>query len=247
MPFIRKHLLLFAGAGLVMILVAVVLVLRQIGFAYGQGLKIFEGRESHEPAALAKNARIRKITVKKSDTGECIEVTPDGAVRVYKTCGGDLEDAHRTSDTRTVQRLFTLVTETGSKTYVPGSTEVMVELEDGSVVTVYIPPGGDAGGGGGGSGSGGGSDIDNIIDEIKGDGPTPTAPPGATGTPLVTPTFAPTMPAGPTPTPNPFATPTPTPEPEKPFTCDFYDTGGSQAKPYRVSNVVCSTQPQPGH
>jgi hypothetical protein len=150
--FFRRHLIVIAGIGLAIVMIVTALVLRQIGSAYGRGIHLSGASGKSEPAVIAKNARVRKIIVKKNNTGECVEVTPDGVVRIFATCDEGLTDTFRSTDTRAVQKLFTFVSEYGSRQKAEGSTEVTVELEDGTIVTVYIPP--DAGGSGGGGGGG---------------------------------------------------------------------------------------------
>lgn len=184
--------------------------------------------------------KVRRITVM-DETGGCIEVTPDGAVRVYKVCGDELDTAYRPQDPKYILELFTKVKALNTKKYmtkpVTGEYITLVIETDQGTETIYLP---------GTDQSGGSPDdiihtIDNIVDDIPPPTPTPTLLPSATPShsPSVSPTASPTNAL--------TGTPTPTGLPQgpegDPFTCVFDDNG--TGKPYRVSNVVCSTEPIP--
>lgn len=184
--------------------------------------------------------RVRKITVTgNGGNDECIEITPDGLVRVYETCGGDLIDSYRSIDSQAISRLFRLISEGRySRTMRDGLREVVVETDQG-VYTYYLSEGdGETAYNPG---------INDLIDDIINDKPielpTPTAPANPTPTFFVV-TPGPTGSVMPSPTWSPPGV-TPTPDGEKPFTCDFIDATTGK-RPYRVSNVVCSSYPEPG-
>jgi hypothetical protein len=236
--FTRNRTILIAGVLLSLVLAVTVFVIRRIGSSYGQGLSEFENQSDGEYAQLIKTHRMKKIRISRTETPDCIEVTADGAVRIYETCEGELEDTYRASDMRTIQRLFTIVSRYGGSRTRGGAddTEITVEMDDGSLVTIFVPSDGGTGDTG----------LPDIIGEIVARPPTPSQQMAPTGylpspTPYVTgiATPAPTLPPGISPTPAPTAD-------ETSFTCDFYDSASTTKKPYRVSSVVCSTEPVAG-
>lgn len=223
--------LVFAGA---------ILGVRQFGAAIQSRLESLAPAQSSQTVTDKPSKRVRRITVL-DELGGCIEVTPDGAVRVYKECGTELDNAYRPQDPKYILELFQKVRTLNTSKYstVPseGTYITLVVETDQGTETIYIP----------GSGSGGSPEdiiktIDNIIEEIPPPTPTPTIVPSAT--PSLTPSASPspTQP-GSTWTPTPTTTGAPSGPPGDPFTCVFEEDGTN--KPYRVSNVVCSTEPIP--
>jgi hypothetical protein len=189
---------------------------------------------STNPNITANN--IRRIRVLKGgDSGKCIDITNDGAVRIYETCDGELEEAFRSNDSRTVHRLFRdiLLTKMSTK-YIPGATRIDVETDRGTY-TYYLLPG-----------DGQGDDtpgIEGLIDTIINDNPYSTPTPTVSVLSTVTPIISayPTATILPSPTINAWI-PTPSPELIGEFTCDFSEITGGKI-PYRVSNFVCSSAP----
>lgn len=219
-------------------------IFRNFGMKYDQGLASIIPK-SQDPVAPRKARTVRKVTVLQEDSG-CMEVTPDGIVRTYDRCGGELVDANRLSDPKNVLRLIQVASQIDFSNYrqkLDGPYITLIIETDSGTETVYIPIGG-----GNGNGGSGGDDIIQIIDQIKGDLPQPTATPifspdtptptlgGVSNTPTPTPLISPTF--GPSPTP------TPTGNPDNPFTCGFTQSSNGP-RPYNVSNYICSTQPSP--
>lgn len=253
MRFSSKQIFIF-GLILAAIVTLSVIVVIGIGKSYRLGLSRYA--QDNGPGQVTHNVRekIRKIKFQKGDAEGCIEVTPDGAVRIYKTCGQEeLTDAYRETDTRNILRLFKQASETDFseiKTADSCGTYLLTITTESSTKTFCLS---DIGSGNGSNGQSGGeeqviSDIIGTIDTIISDIPVPTPTviqPSTSPTDYIFPDISPTI--IPSQTDYPWITPeiTPTGEPDKPFTCDFYDALGSK-KPYRVSSVVCSTVPQPG-
>jgi hypothetical protein len=232
---------LLIGSLIIMVLLIIV-VLSRFGAAYERGLSsVLQNQQPQQLSQTVKRKNVRKVTVLTSDAG-CMEVTPDGVVRMFKTCGTDLSGAARLTNTRDIQRLFRLTTENDLSMYQSkpsgAYTTIIIHSDDGDQ-TVYIPHGGQ-----GPTPPAG--EIIIIIDQIGGDipslkprptsGPTPTnLPPGVTQTPTPTAEIV----FGDTPTPTPSITLT-----EQPFSCDF--SADSKNRPVTVSNTLCSSAPTPG-
>jgi hypothetical protein len=195
------------------------------------------------PSATREKKNIRRLTVE--DEHGCMEVTPDGVVRTFATCGGELVDANRIADPKFLLKLLDAVSVMDTTPYrVRPKTGVVITLHiqtDTENITVYLPasspsPSYDPG------------TIEGLIHLVQGDLPQPTQTP-VPGGPSVTPT-ATTIPISgtpsPTPTLAPWITPTVTPEASNltPFTCGFSEDESGK-KPLNVSNYICSTQPSP--
>jgi hypothetical protein len=238
-------------AGIVLFLVLCILgvVLFNIGGIYKNRLALFSQEQSTAPVTHIEKAKIRKISLQKNGDNGCMEVTPEGVVRLYAACGKELSDARRITDTKYILRLYKQVSEMDSTTFTP----IAPVACDGYVLTLDTDQGiktacvsgstqGSGGTTGGNGGSGGGGDIIETITLITEDIP-PTLTP--TRSPLdPTPTPDGTQTPSPTPVAYPSwgSTPTPTPATVQPFTCDFTDSQGKK-KPYTVSNIICSTEP----
>lgn len=230
----KGKVLFVVGGVFILIVMLAGLVTWGIGNAYRGRILSLEQPPPQEQE-LIKKASIRKITIKKRGETSCMEVTPDGVVRIYETCGGDLSDASRLTDPRNILKLFRIVSEADLEAY-RNSGEVLYELvieTDQGTHTIYV------------AGGGGGEEIIDTIDQIGGDIPNPSPSVFSSGSPLPpggTPEPSPSViPGGPSPTPGSSSPPT---GGDNPFLCDFSDSGG-QGKPYRVSNVVCSNEPSP--
>jgi hypothetical protein len=226
----------------IFIFLLIFLVLRNFGSQYNQGLTSLT-QTNNQNIGVRKSRLVRRVTIfQDENTTSCLEVTPDGVVRSYDTCGGTPTDVNRLSNPKNIFELIRIASQIDTSLYtekpkVPFIT-LVIESDEGKV-TVYIPTG-DGGGGGGG--------IGDIIDLITGDLPEPTATLG----PFV-PTPTPTMGGVSfTPTPSPLISATfapsptsaPTPEVDNPFLCGFSE-GSTGVKPLNVSNYICSTQPSP--
>jgi hypothetical protein len=230
-----------AGGVFALLLVLTFVVIIRIGKSYEWGLLGFTKEQPPDEISLVKKKQLKKITIRRGDEAGCMEVTPDGAVRIYSTCGTDLERAHRPTDPKNVLKLFKLVSErdiaTVGDTTAPGTLYVLTIESDEGIETVYIVVLEDT--------PQSIQDIIEIIEEIEADvpfpsvtplgsTPAPTSPASSTGTPVPSVTLIPT--AGPTPTPT-------GPAVDLGFLCDFFETTGP--KPYNISNFVCSTGPTP--
>jgi hypothetical protein len=217
-------------------------IFRGFGKKYDEGLASLI-QKSPESQSTASVRKVRKVTVIHNDDKGCMEVTPDGIVRTYDTCGGELTDANRLADPKNVLHLIQIASQIDVSSYrkkISGPVLTLIIETDNGTETIYIPTNG---GGGGGN-----DDVTKIVDLIEGDLPQPTATPGPE-TIIPTPTmggvsFTPTPSPIYSPTPGPSPTPTPTPNPEVPFKCG-YSQDPSSKKPFNVSNYICSTEPSP--
>jgi len=231
--------LVFFGITFFLIIAGTTVLVSKFGGAYRTELMKLAGQVPTQELTLRQKKNIRKITVRKNAEEGCIEITPDGAVRVYTACGGELDNAARLTDLKNISKLFRLVSETNLAAYKNSRAgdlyEVILETDTGTETYYLIiddntpsPV----------------KDIKDAIDDIEEDIPQPTptpiqtsgypTPTGYIGT--VTPTF-----------PWTSVTPTPTGVSEQtinPFICDFTETSGKK-KPLNVSNIICSSGPTP--
>ena len=239
-PSKGKFIYIVAGA-FALVIVMLAIYLMGFGKAYQAGLTALNQKPAEE-AALQKKKEVKKITIKKNGKAGCMEVTPNGIVRVYSECGGNLESASRLPDAKNILKLFRLVTENDLSKYNRlGDGEVYeltIETSEGSE-KVYVVSGGNNP-----------SPIGEIIQTIQNiQGDLPAATPSAAST------STPTSPPGSSPFPTPQSSsdgvyPAASPESgtggsnPQPFVCGFSDSG-SGTKPYRISNIVCSDEPSP--
>ena len=94
----------------IVIFIIVTLVIIKIGGAYKSGLlSIFPDKNSSELTST-KISKVKKITLK-DNLQNCIEVTSDGAVRVYKDCGKELTTAGRVADQTNILKLIKLLSQ----------------------------------------------------------------------------------------------------------------------------------------
>ena len=230
--------LFITAAGLfILVLLATVFLVYKFGGAYRQSLRNVGGPQSTQEVTLKKKKQIRKITVQKSNDTSCIEVTPDGVVRVFAVCGGDLTQASRPTNLQNIFKLFKLVSEQDLAKYKQSGNhvyQITVETDTGSE-TYYLA-----------SDGGGGSAIIDTITKIGGDippsgSPSPT-PPSVSPNPGSSPTASASPLAGSS--PEASVSPGTGGGGGNPFACDFSEGGGG-GKPYRVSNIVCTSEPSP--
>jgi hypothetical protein len=230
---------------IICILVAVIAIifvtLIIIGRNYRKGLSTYESPKIQTNVNLDQATDIGGMTFRKKGEQECVSISTDGQVRIYDVCDKDQSSTYRTTNLRGLNRLFDMI-KSGNldKTKTTGAYEITIHTNKGDV-TYYFDDSDLKGGGN----DGGGNGIIDIIEDIKNDNPDK----GITPTPIITTTFEITSTLMPSIINSPYVTPFPTPSPEdgveidkKSFTCDFTDSGSK--KPYRVSNVVCSTEPQ---
>lgn len=231
--------IIFLGLALFLgILLFVILIVLNLGKNYEGGLSSIRASKPQE-YTLTKKKNIKRIRIKRDTSNDCIEVTPDGVVRVFEDCSTEASGAHRLSDTKNIQRLFKLITEKDTLiNQMPGvgrAYELTIESDEGTE-TIIIWVSDDA--------EDDGDDIIDTIDDILEEVPlpSPSAVPSASGGSSNTPGVSPTPGAS-----TGFASPQPTPSIQpspQPFTCGF--SQGQPGKPFAVSNIICSDQPQPG-
>ncbi len=235
----KQLFLAMAGVLFVLVVAATSLTIFGIGNAYKKGIANFVNQKEPEKLTLFKKKTVKKITIKNSAERGCIEVTPDGAVRVYSVCGQTLTGAERLADPKHILKLFKLVTEEdlGAYTQKSAGTLYQVAIEtDSGTQTVYLVL----------SESGGvAQTIIRTIQTIINDLPKPTPIVGLSPTSVPTPIGG-SLTRAPTGTSFlPTATPTIAPSSEvQTFTCGFSESGDKK-KPYNISNIVCSTEPTP--
>lgn len=238
---LRPNLILFLV--LLLGLFAVIMyITTRIARGYREEIATVESVPPPKDVSTVQTTRVRKITVKKPGDGDgCTEISNDGSVLVYETCGENLATANRLNNTDLVWKIMKSVTAAkGSPAAEPGSYQLTVELDNGSTYTIYINPG-----------DTGHSPVDQevirIITDITDSLPTPVP----TNQPsVISPSDTPIIYVTLTPTPflinliSPTTIPTGPAGPKGSFTCNFFDTGTGGRKPYRVSNVVCSDDPK---
>lgn len=219
---------------LVFFFIVLYVVLHYVGQQYNNGST--NTNNSVDQTPLKAIRVVKKITVK--DEGEgCIEITPDGVVRTYSECNGDVTDVNRLANPKNILHLIQITSQIDFANYkvrpLGASLTLLIETDNGTE-TIYIPKGN------------GGGDISHTIDQINGDLPQPTSTLGP-GEPTLTPAVGSPRPTSLTPTVQPTFGPSPTPGPSgtepKSFTCGF--AGDESKKPYNVSNYICSTEPSP--
>jgi hypothetical protein len=236
--FIKDRLVLIVGIIFVLVLTIIIVVIFKFGLAYKGGLEnLSDSSQNKNEFELSKKKPVKKITFKNQDDGGCIEVTPEGIVRVYIDCNKELGSAARLNDPSNILKLIKLVSETDWEKYKKkisgGYYEIDIETESG-ITTIYLPDGG----------SGNTDEIEKIIDDIKKDipneSPLPTNIP-ASLSPYVS-SWPSILPSGET----IFMSPGPSPSGIiiNPFICPFAESGGKK-KPVNVSNIICSNDPSP--
>jgi hypothetical protein len=248
---LKNRVILIVGLVLVALLCSVAVILYKIGSAYKSGINQISTNQSTQTISHIEKEAIDKITIKNENMSGCIEVTPDGAVRVYAECGQKVINANRPSDPKFILRFFklmsdyayvknesgsctsylvTLYTKSGQKTVCLDRSIInnnRGEEDANNQVTQAVID----------------QVIDVIHDIINDIPPTPTIEqliPTNTPTPttylIISPTDSIISPGE--------NTPTPTVEALRPFNCNFTDSGG-KSKPFNISNIVCSSGPTP--
>lgn len=235
----KSTLLVVAALLFILISGGIVVLVLGIGKEYRRGISDISGEPQPKKLTIFRRDEVRKIIVKKGAGDGCMEITPDGVVRLFSTCGVTLVDASRLSDSKNILKLFKIITEEDLTTYQQKTDglvyEITIETDSGSK-TIYVALGGGS--------DGIGQTIIGTIDDITED--IPQASPSQGSTP--TPTQSLFNTSTPTPTGTIFVpTPTPTTQvggAQTSFTCGFTESGGTK-KPFNISNIVCSTEPSP--
>ncbi len=218
---------------LVLILLGVVIMVMRLGIAYKGGLASFTNEKGIEEINSVKKKKILSIIIKKDGESECMKVTPDGVVRIYKTCSDDLESAARLQDPKNILKLFRVLSDSDlEKLRERGSGdfyEITIQTDEGTEI-IYVTDDDDDG-------------IVPIIEDIKGDLPSPTPAPStqASPSPLASPSPVPSPSPGFSPLPS--ATPQASASSQATFSCEFDENGNK--RPLNVSNIICSTEPSP--
>lgn len=228
--------IIFIGIGIFVIVVVIILIISiKFGGAYKGGLSNFSNEIQDQEIVLKKKKQVKRLSIRKKGDTSCMDITPDGVVRQYDVCGGELTDAERLSDSKNITRLFKFVSESDiTKLQDSGEDvyEITIYTETGTEV-IYV------------SNSGTNGQAGQIVQEIIliiGDIHNPTPTPNSSGSyesPRSSSQLSSPHASGIT-TPSP--TPTSQPESLTPFICDYVESG-SKKKPYNVSNVICSNEP----
>jgi len=225
------------GGVFITVIFILALVIFAIGRVYKGGLSRVSDTLPPPDYETIKKKKVRKITIRRNGELGCMEVTPDGIVRIYKECGGELDTANRPVNPKQILKLFQLVARQKFDRSKPEGEvyELIIETDEGTEI-VYI------------SVDDGSEDIQEIIETIE---DIEEDLPDITPTPLATtPSPSATLPSGSTPWPTSSpggSSPSPSPgngSADTPFTCDFVEQG--ENKPFNVSNIICSEEPQPG-
>lgn len=223
----------------VVVMLSIFVVLMRIGAVYRKRINVTPGTQFEEPK-LHKTKIVKSITVKKNTGRDCMQITPDGVVRVFAQCDDNLTDANRLTNTNNILKLFRMITEYDADTSLPTGEgdnvyELIIETDEGTqhlyiVIDENTPTQL--------------QEIVQTITKIEEDIP-PSSPQPSTITPSpsagsVSPSL---LPSGSV-TPGAFPSPTPGGLPGQAFLCDFMEVGGKK-KPINVSNIICSTDPSP--
>lgn len=231
----RQTIIIIGGALLLVISFVLFVLLRGIGTSYEEGLTILP--TIAPPAQTREAKKIRRVLIQRDDSEGCMEVTNEGVVRTFDTCGEELTTVSRPTDPKFILRLLQVLSQIDTTKYrvrpSGPSLRLVIETDNGTEI-VYVPVTEEQG------------SISDIIESIEEDIPEPTA------TPVATPLPSPTLPGTtsiPTPSPSPTLIPGITPTPTSsvsipPFTCDF-DYGQGPRRPYNVSSILCTTEPSP--
>ncbi|MFC1626656.1 hypothetical protein ACFL1P_00465 [Patescibacteria group bacterium] len=250
--FTHNKLVILLGVIFVVLIVIVLVVTGRFGLVLNARVENTTPDQPKE-VILKEKKNIRKITIQKNDDRGCIEITPEGAVRVYTECNQELDDAYRETDVQNIMKLFNKLGRTDLSSYSkkpPANVQrgeplykITIETDVG-VETIYLYFDDEV--------ASQANDIVKIIQTLTEDpvydSPTPTqgnSSPSPTSIYTLTPTPT-NIPGGNSPTNSPTPTGFVGEEDDliDPFTCVFDDEQGNK-KPYRVSNVVCSTEPEP--
>lgn len=236
---------LFKGKSFFFIIFILVIILAVVFFLVIGFGKLYRGtlsnliapnKEQELPPA-AKKKTVRKITIKRLGEEGCLEVTPEGVVRVYNICGEELKGAARLQDPKNIIKLFKIANESDLTKYTSEGEgeiyELTIETDTGTqVITIVVNN----------NSPGYVTDLIQTIVAIGGDLPSfyPTPSP-VVNNPIPSAVVF----VSPTPASSSIFYPSPTaiggvPQ-EEYFTCDF---GESSTKPYRISNVVCTSEPR---
>ncbi len=231
-PFKGKSIFFTSGV-LIAIFAIVIGLIIAIGQVYRSGLGKFE-QPKIQDYALTEVPEIKRLTLRKQGETGCIEVTPEGIIRVYEICGEKLTQTSRPTDPNNILKLFKMISikdlkkiqARGGQIY-----ELIIETATGTE-TVYITDD---------DGSGGEiiKQIQDIIEDVPNTSPsplivpTPTIP-GTSAYPAATPTASIGSPSSPLPSPSSQVL--------VPFNCDFSESTDGK-KPFNISNIICSSNP----
>src|SRR4030042_3500660 len=110
MKISTKHIILI-GLIFIGLFIISLLVLNRIGISYRFGLSRFSDSGVPKEINRISKAKINRIRLKSDKDAGCIEVTPDGVVRVFEVCEAELSQVNRMGDTREILQLFKQISE----------------------------------------------------------------------------------------------------------------------------------------
>lgn len=228
--------LVVAGIGFATTIILLVIFGIAFGGSYRRTLSNFVEEPKISELTTTEVKKIKKVTFQKRNTSGCIEVTPDGIVRVYSVCGEELESADRLDEKKNINKLFQLLREKDFKSQKLSADdevyEITVETETGTEIFYVVVGGG-----------GNEEELLETLDDILEDIPIPSA------TPIQgQPSFSPFAPSNSPQTSNgQIIYPSPSASPSgyvETFTCEFSETR-TKKKPVNVSNIICTSDPSP--
>jgi hypothetical protein len=229
--------LLLAGIGFAITIIILAILGLALGANYRKTISGLVEEPKINEITSTEAKKVKKIIFQKRNSSGCIEVTPEGIVRVYQVCQEELESANRLVDPKNLIKLFKLVTE---KTYKSQSFsdndevyQVILETNTGKEIFYIVVGGSDQG-----------DELLDTLEDVIEDIPDPTptsyiSSPSPRNSPAVS---GSTSPSG---SSLFFSSPSPSPSGYvETFTCEFSESGGT-AKPKNVSNVICTGDPSP--
>jgi hypothetical protein len=231
-----SRILLYVGIGFAAVIVLLVVFGMAFGGSYRKTLSEILPQSQINNLSTTETKKVKKITFQKQNETGCIEVTPDGIVRVYTVCNEKLDSANRVTETRNINKLFQLVREKDYKTRDFSDSEnaykVIVETESGTEIFYIVVDEGNE------------SEelldtLNDIIEDIPKSSPTPSPIYPTPSSPGASQSTQPASSQSPNPSPSPNSS-----EIVETFTCDFTESGDPR-KPYNVSNVICTGEPSP--
>jgi hypothetical protein len=243
----KEYILYLVGIILLVLVLTIFLVLTKMGQNYGKGLNNVANQNPITNITHIERKDIKSISLKKANESGCMVITPDGAVRIYKICDKEMQEAHRLTDAKRILEFYKLMAETDLQE-ITNSDDC-----DGYIATLNTDESerivciGSLSGSNGNNSPGDnpiniiGDTIKKIIEDLPMSTPTPIVPTGQLPSGTI-------IPGEPTPTIYGLIgfepTPTPTGRPLVPFSCNFSGPSGNK-KPTNISNIVCSSDPTP--
>jgi hypothetical protein len=243
---INNKAILIVGAVFILVIIILIFFLVKFGSIYKSGLTNLVDQNKATEYTLRKTKIIKKITTLNNQDKSCIEITPEGIVRIYEVCGEKLTSANRLKDPKNIIRLVNIISSTEISN--PGNTcletqyEILIETDTGQEKICFDMENGRIQDG---SNKGLIEDINQIIRDIVADMPDNSSVPSNT----VFPNSSSNSYYLPTPEPSNgsiITSPLPSGSIQNlnPFTCEF-STNSGKRKPMNISNIICSNDPSP--